>query len=89
MCMTVCIHLLAPTCRQITSILCTEKQKNQLKLMDVQMQAGGCDCGRFAVASAISLASGMLPGKYCSDQLKMHKYLYMCLQKGKLQNFPL
>ena len=35
-------------------ILCTEKMEIKLKIMDVQMQAGGCDCGLFAVAFATS-----------------------------------
>ena len=76
------------TKKEIASILCTEKQKIQLKFMDVQMQAGGCDCGLFAVAFATSLASGIPPGKYCFDQTKMRKHLYTCLQKGRITNFP-
>jgi hypothetical protein len=45
------------------------------------MQAGGCDCGLFAVAFATALANGIPPGKF--------KHLYMCLQKDQTVMFPI
>ena len=73
------------TKKQVASILCSKKKAIKLKIMDVQMQAGGCDCGLFAVAFA---TNGIPPGKFTFDQSKMRKHLYTCLQKGQLVMFP-
>lgn len=82
----VCIHQLAHTRRRKSHRFCAPR--NRKFNVDVQMQAGGCDCGLFAIAFATSLASGIPPGKYCSDRSKMRKHLYTCLQKGRITNFP-
>ena len=75
--------------KEFASILCTKKKAIKLKIMDVQMQAGGCDCGLFAVAFAeTALANGIPPGKFTFDQSKMRKHLYACLQKGRITMFP-
>ena len=43
--MTVCIHLLAHTRRKKSPQFYAQKKKAiKLKIMDVQTQAGGCDC---------------------------------------------
>ena len=76
------------TKKQVASILCSKKKAIKLKIMDVQMQAGGCDCGLFAVAFATALANGIPPGKFTFDQSRMRKHLYTCLQKGQLVTFP-
>jgi hypothetical protein len=75
------------TKKEVASILCTKKAI-KLKIMDVQMQAGGCDCGLFAIAFAIALASRIPPGKFMFDQSEMRKHLYTCLQKGQIVMFP-
>lgn len=61
-----CIRLLVHTPRSA---------KIDLKIMDVQMQAGGRDCGVFAIAYATSIVNG-LP---LFDQPKMRRRLYKCL----------
>ena len=76
------------TKKEVASILCTKKKAIKLKIMDVQMQAGGSDCGLFAVAFATALANGIPPGKFTFDQSKMRKHLYACLQKGRITMFP-
>ena len=90
MCMTVCIHLLAHTRRKKSPQFYAQKKKAiKLKIMDVLMLAGGCDCGLFAVAFAeTALANGIPPGKFTFDQSKMRKHLYACLQKGRITMFP-
>ena len=76
------------TKKEVASILCSKKKSIKLKIMDVQMQAGGCDCGLFAIAFATALANGIPPGKFIFDQSKMRKHLYMCLEKGEMVMFP-
>ena len=49
---------------QIAAILHTESPAIRLQFMAVQKQAGGCDCGLFAVAFATALALGNPPGMY-------------------------
>ena len=76
------------TKKQVASILCSKRKAIKLNIMDVQMQAGGCDCGLFAIAFATALANGIPPGKFTFDQSKMRKHLYTCLQNGRLVMFP-
>ena len=46
--------------------------------MSVHMQAGGCDCGLFAIAFATALSLGKHPGQYLFDQGKMRRHLWNC-----------
>ena len=48
---------------QTAAILRTESPAICLQFMNVQMQAGGYDCGLFAVAFATALAFGEPPGQ--------------------------
>ena len=74
--------------QQIASILFTERSTIDLKIMDVQMQAGNADCGLFAIPFAIALVSGVLPGSLVFEQKEMRKHLHDCLQQGRLPAFP-
>ena len=76
------------TKKQIASILCTEQSEIELHIMDVQMQAGGSDCGIFALAFATAIVNGIPPGKFVFDQAKMRQHLYESFLSGKLQMFP-
>ena len=51
--------------------------KIELRIMDVQMQAGGSDCRLFAIAFATAIVNGIPPGK-------MRQLLYELLLSGKL-----
>ena len=73
---------------QIAIILHTAYPAIMLQFMDVQMQAGGYDCGLFAVAFLVSLALGKLPGQYHFQQDKMCQHLWRCFQNRKLSMFP-
>ena len=65
------------TKKQVASIVCTKKKAIKLKIVDVQMQAGGCDCGLFAVAFATALANGIPPGKFTFDQSDAKTFVHM------------
>ena len=60
-----------------------------MKMMNVQRQEGGSDCGIFAIAFAITLVNGIQPAQLNFHQDAMRKYLYNCLEKGELTMFPL
>ena len=49
---------------QIAALLVSKEQKKSVQFMEVQMQAGGSDCGLFAIAFATSLCYGQSPGKF-------------------------
>ena len=53
------------------------------------MQAGGSDCGLFAIAFATSLCYGQLPGKFHFDQSVMCKHLICCFERGHFEMFPI
>jgi len=56
--------------------------------MDVQMQAGGCDCGVFTTAFATSLCFGHQPGKFHFNQSAMRKPPDLLLWEGLHDNVP-
>ena len=56
--------------------------------MDSQIQAGGSDCGLFAIANATALMVKKDPGKFFYDQKKMRRHLFECLGKRKITLFP-
>ena len=85
-----CIHRLGRTQKkQIASILCTKQSKIELCIIVVQMQAGGNDCGLFAIAFATAIVNGISPGKYVLNQVKMRQHLYeSLLRRWKTTNVP-
>ena len=50
--------------RQIAAIMARPEEKMTVKIMDVQKQAGGSDCGLFAIAFATALVNGNQLGSY-------------------------
>ena len=55
--------------------------------MNVQMQAGGSDCGLFAIAFATSLCYGQSAGNFHFDQSAMRKHLINCFEGGHFEMF--
>ena len=53
------------------------------------MQAGGSDCGLFAIAFATSLCYGHSSGKFHFDQSAMCKHLVSCFERGQFDMFPI
>ena len=74
---------------QIAALLSTKQPAIHLKYMDVQMQAGGYDCGLFAIAFATAIVFGKQPGLFCFDQPKMREHYRKCLEQGHITMFPL
>ena len=75
--------------RQIAALLATKEHKISVHFMDVQMQAGGSDCGLFAIAFATSLCFGHSPGKFHFEQSAMRKHLVSCFERGQFDMFPI
>ena len=76
------------TKKQIASIVSSSEKEIKLKVMNVQKQNGGCDCGLFAIAFATALANGIQPGHCFFNQDAMRRHLYKCLMEGKMSMFP-
>ncbi len=74
---------------QIAALLSTSQPAIELRFMDVQMQAGGYDCGLFAIAFATAVVLGQHPGLFCFDQRKMRQHFKTCLEQGCITMFPL
>ena len=53
------------TKKQIAALVSSQEKQIVIKMMNIQLQAGGSDCGLFAIAFATALANGIKPGE-CS-----------------------
>ena len=51
-------------------------------------QAGGVDCGLFALAFAVDLARGCNPSRFVYDQARFRTHLLRCLKDHKAVPFP-
>ena len=69
--------IIKPACKQLIFQKCPS-----------QNQAGGSDCGLFAIAFAVSICLGTNPSKFVYDQRKMRPHLIECLENQKFCNFP-
>ena len=74
------------TKKQIAAIVCSKENTITLNIMvsNVQLQAGGSDCGVFAIAFATALANNINPYECCFKQDAMWDHLPRCLESGKL-----
>ena len=72
----------------ISSILKFDGKFIKLHKVPVQHQAGGSDCGLFAIAFAVALCFGLNPSKLNFQQHKMGDHLLHCLAENKFTNFP-
>ena len=73
---------------QIAALLATKEKKISVHFMDVQMQAGGDDCGLFAIAFATALCCGHPPGRFQFHQRAMRHHLIHCFERGQFTMFP-
>ena len=73
---------------QIAALLATKEKKFSVHFMDVQMQAGGDDCGVFAIAFATALCCGHPPGKFQFHQRAMPHHFIRCFERGQFTMFP-
>ena len=60
----------------------------ELQFVPVQQQTNNSDCGVFAIAFAVCLASSTDPKHVTFDTPKMHPHLAACLKAQKLSMFP-
>ena len=77
------------TKKQIAAIVCSKENTITLNMRNVQLQAGGSDCGVFAIAFTTALANNINPCECCFKQDGMRDHLRRCLESGKLTMFPL
>jgi len=77
------------TKQQIACLMRTTEPNVTLTFTDVQMQAGGSDCGVFALAFATAICFGHSPGKFQFDQQRMRTHLIECLEKKQFTMFPI
>ncbi len=77
------------TKKQIAALLASKQAQIDVKIMNVQRQIGGSNCGLFAIAFATALVNGILPALLNFKQDVMRKHLFTCLEKGVLTPFPL
>ncbi len=74
---------------QIATLLHTKAKEITLNFMNVHIQAGGCDCGLFAIANATALAFGHSPGLFQYNQPQMRQHLLSCFQNQAITIFPM
>ena len=60
---------------------------SMVKMMECQKQAGGRDCGLFAIAYATAISHGVDPTCMKMNQSTMRNHLSKCLKEGKLTLF--
>ena len=77
------------TKQQIACLMRVSEPNLTLTFADVQMQAGGSDCGAFALAFATAICYGHSPGKFHFDQQCMRAHLIECLEKKQFTMFPI
>lgn len=75
--------------KQIAAMLKTTENEIQVNIMDIQVQAGTCDCGLFAVATSSALVNGIHPGECTFNQSGMRRHLYDSFNQGIIDLFPL
>lgn len=74
--------------KQACAILRSKEPSVTINVIDVQYQAGGCDCGLFAAAMAYDLCSGIDPYLRNYDQSRMREHLRSCFEQCELASFP-
>ena len=72
--------------RQLANILHSLRPRMTMTKVCVQQQAGGSDCGLFAIAFAVALAHGQDPATLMFDQQAMREHLRLYLQR--MDPFP-
>ena len=59
----------------ISSLVDTNEREIDMKVMDVQQQTNGNDCGLFAIANAVTLCLGLNPCQYNYKAREMRGHL--------------
>lgn len=73
---------------QISAVMSCAERKITILRQKTQFQAGGSDCGLFAIAYATDLCLGQEPASVRYNQQVMRSHLLECLLKKKFTPFP-
>ena len=73
---------------QVATILRSLEKKITLRMVNVQHQNGGTDCGLFAISAAVSLCHGEDPASHLKNQSLMRNHLVSCLENHDMVVFP-
>ena len=76
------------TARVIASLLFCSAPKLTIRMMDMETQRNGADCGILSIAYAYNICSGKDPCKVAYDHLSIRSHLAKCLEAGKFSRFP-
>ena len=74
--------------QQICSIVFCPEENLKIISKPIQIQKGGTDCGLFAIANAVSIASGYDPTQIIYNQHSMRQHLKNCYEHNHLSQFP-
>ena len=76
------------TARVIASLLFCSAPRLTIRMMDVEEQKNGADCGVLSIAYAYDICSGMDPRKVIYDHMSIRNHLAKCLEECKFSRFP-
>ena len=72
----------------IASMIFTSASRLEVRMMNIDKQSNGSDCGVLAIAFAFDLCSGSDPCKAKFGHKNIRKHLLMCLESCKFSRFP-
>ena len=75
------------TKRQICAIMHCEEEKIRIKVLPIQQQSNGVDCGVYAIAYALCIASEQDPSTISFEQVSMRNNILQSLKDNKLLPF--
>ena len=73
----------------VSDLLQCPKDRIQIKMLNVQLQSGGSDCGLFALANITAALDGVDPSSLHFIQNLMRTHLVTCLEQKDPRPFPL
>ena len=73
----------------IASMVFTSLPKLVVRMMDVEKQSNGADCGVLAIAYVFDICSGFDPCQVKFDHRFIRQHLVTCLDNCEFQRFPL
>ncbi len=73
---------------QVAAILRSPAERITLRMVNMQRQNGGADCGLFAVSTAVSLRHGEDPAAHVKEQSQMREHFICCLENRDMVVFP-
>ena len=81
-------NLSQDTVHVIARMVKCEEEEFMVKLMPVQHQTNGNDCGLFALAFATDFAEGIDPSERYYDEKDLRNHLLQCFRNNEINQFP-